>query len=100
MKLFNRNTCCLTVKLNTPGNFSATLGFFGNCQLVEQLSMYRATFTLLRMKQLKIAQYKNIVCVGNIFVQSFSLGSTCFYERVSLRNGRLYSKATVWKLSK
>ena len=44
---------------------------------------------LLRVKQLKLAEYKNIVCVENIFVQSFRLGSTCFYERVSLKNGRL-----------
>ena len=29
------------------GNFSATLGFFGNFQLVEQLSMHRATSKFL-----------------------------------------------------
>ena len=40
---------------------------------------------LLRVKQLKSAEYKNIACVENIFVQSFSFGSTCFYERLSLK---------------
>ena len=29
------------------GNFSATLGFFGNFQLVEQLSVHRATSRFL-----------------------------------------------------
>ena len=29
------------------GNFSATLGFFGNFNLVEQLSVHRATFKFL-----------------------------------------------------
>ena len=29
------------------GNFSVTLGFFGNFQLVEQLSVHRATFECL-----------------------------------------------------
>ena len=44
---------------------------------------------LPRVKHLKSAEYKNIACVEKIFVQSFTLGSTCFYERVSLGNGRL-----------
>ena len=64
------------------GSFSATLGFFDNFQLVEQLSMHRVTskfcvsivtvMLLLRVKQLKSAEYKNIARVENIFVQSFS----------------------------
>ena len=64
------------------GNFSATLGFFGNFQLVEQLSMHRATsqflcllvavMLLLRVKQLKCAEYKNTAYVENLFVQSIS----------------------------
>ena len=64
------------------GNFSSTLDFFGNFQLVEQLSIHRATskfcvsivtvMPLLQVKQLRSAEYKNIACVENIFVQSFS----------------------------
>ena len=63
------------------GNFLATLDFFGNFQLVEQLSMHRATskscvsivtVLLLRVKQLENAEYKNIACVWNIFIQYFS----------------------------
>ena len=51
---------------------------------------------LLQVKELNRAEYKNIACVENVFVQSFSftivlllLGSTCFYEKVSLRNMKL-----------
>ena len=64
------------------GNFSATLGFFGNVPSVEQLLMHRQLLSfcapivtvllLLRVKQLKSAEYKNIACIENIFVQSFS----------------------------
>ena len=81
------------------GNFSATCGFFGNFQLAEQLSIHRATSKFLCLysqrsapatsETIHSAEYKNIAGVENIFVQSFSLGSTCFYERVSLRNGEL-----------
>ena len=37
------------------------------------------------------AEYKNIACLGNVFVQSLVLllGRTCFYEKMSLRNRRL-----------
>ena len=64
------------------GRFSATLGFFDNFQLVEQLSMHQATSKFLCLyshshapatsEKLKSAEYKNITCVENIFVQSFS----------------------------
>ena len=60
---------------------SATLGLFGNFQLVDQLSVYWAILSccvslvtvmlLLQVKQLKSSEYKNTACVENIFVESF-----------------------------
>ena len=79
---------CVTYLLNSSpvhkllGNFSATLGLFGNFQLVEQLSVHWETSKLLCLysrrhapatsETIKSAEYKNIACVENIFVQSFS----------------------------
>ena len=83
------------------GNFSATSGFsatfslLSNFQCIRQLLSFCVSIVtvmlLLRVKQLKSAEYKNIACVENIFVQSFSLllGGICFHEKVSLRNRKL-----------
>ena len=75
------------------GAFQATFSLLSNFQCIGQLlslciSMVTVVL-LLRAKRLKRAEYKNIPCFENIFVQSFSLVSTCFYEIVSLRNGKL-----------
>ena len=52
------------------------------------LCLYSQIHALATSETIKGVEYKNIACVENIFVQSFSLGCTCFYERVSLRNWR------------
>ena len=60
------------------GNSSATLDFFGNFQLVEQLSVHWATFRILFLDNHShatsetIKKVQNIACVENTFDQSFS----------------------------
>ena len=75
--------------------FSATFSLLSNFQCIRQLLSFCVSIVtvmlLLRVKQLKSAEYKNIACVENTFVQSFSLllGGICFHEKVSLRNRKL-----------
>ena len=81
------------------GNFLATSGFFRNFQLVEQLSVDWATLKFLCLDSHShahatsepIKKVKNIAYVENTFAQyvSLLLGSTCFYEKVPLRNRKL-----------
>ena len=66
---------------------------FGNFQLFEQLSVHReaskilcllvTVMLLLKVRQLKSAEYKNTACVENILsnLLVLLLGSTCFYEK-------------------
>ena len=81
-----------SVEFNRP-RISATFSSLSNIQCIGQLLGFCVSIVifmlLLRVKQLKSAEYKNTACVENICVQSFILGSTCFYEKVSLKNGRL-----------
>ena len=68
------------------GNFSTTLRFFDNFQLVKQLSMHRATSQFLCLcSHIRIFLTNPLVLL---------LGSTCFYEKVSLKT-RGYNKATI-----
>ena len=74
------------------GNCSATLGPFGDFQLVGQLSMHRATSKFLCLYSHSHAPatcetIKNcrIQLVSRIYLSNLSallLGSTCFYESV------------------
>ena len=56
--------------------FSAAFRWLSNFQCIGQLLSFCVSIVtvmlLLRVKQLKSAEYKNIACVENIFVQSFS----------------------------
>ena len=58
------------------GNFSATFSLLSDFQCIGQLLSFCVSLVtvmlLLRVKQLKSAEYQNIACVENIFVQSFS----------------------------
>ena len=58
------------------GNFSTTFSLFSNFQCIRQLLSLCvsivAVMLLIRVKQLKSVEYKNMASVENIFVQSFS----------------------------
>ena len=62
------------------GNFSGTLGFLSNFQVVEQLSVYRDTVKFLCLDSHSHAhatsettkKVHNIACVENMFVQYVS----------------------------
>ena len=59
------------------GNFSATLGFVGNFQFVEQLSVHRAT-----SKFLCLDSDSHAPGTSSSSLLMLLLGSTCFYEKV------------------
>ena len=80
-------------------NFSATLRLVGNFQLIEQLSVHRATFELLCLDSHSYAPATNetikkcrIYPLLRIYLPNLLvllLGSTCFCEKVCLRSKRL-----------
>ena len=70
---------------------------FGNFQLVEQLSVHRATFNIFCHSHgpatSKAIKKCRIQLVSRIYLSNLLallLGSTCFYEKVPRRNKRLY----------
>ena len=86
------------------GSFSATLAFFSNFRLVEELSVYRATFkfsclnshshapaTSEKTRKCRIQLLSRIYLL-NLLV--LLLGSTCFNEKMSLRNKKLLLRKT------
>ena len=91
-RLVALSTSC-SVTFRQLGAFQETFSLLSNFQCIGQLLSFCISMVtvvlLLRVKRLKRAEYKSIACVENIFVQSFCLVSTCFYEIVSLRNGKL-----------
>ena len=81
------------------GNFSATLCFFSHFQFAGQLSVHRAASKFLYLDShshapatSEILKECRIYLVSRIYLSNLLvllLGSTCFYEKASLRNKRL-----------
>ena len=90
-------------------SFSATLGFSGNFQLIEQLSVHRTTFTFLcldshshvsgtseKTKKCRIQLVSRRYLCNHL---ALMLGSTCSMKEC-LDESRGYSNATIKKLTR